>query len=449
MRKLFGTDGVRGKANIYPMTPEIALRLGQAIAKFFQHQNNTHRIVIGKDTRRSSYMLELAIATGVCSMGSEAVFLGPISTPGVAFITKSMRADAGIMISASHNQFDDNGIKFFDHDGFKLSDDFELQIEKMVEEGIPDEERPVGAQLGKAFRVDDAIGRYVEFVKRTFPKTHSLDGLKIVVDCANGAAYKIAPMILWELGAEIVPFAVNPNGTNINQDCGALYPQKMAELVRQHGAHLGIALDGDADRVTMADEHGNIIDGDRVIALCAVEWNDAGMLPQNKLVGTIMTNMGVENYLNSHGITLVRTQVGDRYIIEKMRAEDIKMGGEPSGHIIFSRHTTTGDGLIAALQVLAAVVKSGRKLSELVADIPLYPQVQTKIHVKEKKALEDVPQLLDAIRKTESRLNNLGRTVVRFSGTEPVLRLMIEGQDQNKIQAELDELARIATTNLS
>lgn len=450
MKKLFGTDGVRGKANLHPITPEIALSLGQAIARYFKNGKTTHRIVIGKDTRRSSYMIEFAIAAGVCSMGSDAVLLGPISTPGVAFLTKAMRADAGIMISASHNLFEDNGIKFFDGDGFKLSDSVELKIEDIVERQFDEiDKRPVGEVIGKAYRVDDATGRYVEFVKRTFPKSLTLDGLKIVVDCANGAAYKLAPMILWELGAEVVPVAIKPNGININKDCGALYPETMARLVKEEKADMGMALDGDADRVILCDENKNIIDGDKVIALCAVQMALEGTLSKNKIVGTVMSNMGVENYLKQKGIDMVRTQVGDRYIIEEMRNKEIKLGGEPSGHIIFSRHTTTGDGLIAALQVLAAMVHSKRKLSDMVSEIPLYPQVSTKITVKDQKPLDEVPELTKAIMDLEARMKGKGRTVVRYSGTEPVLRIMIEGECAETIKKELDGLQKVALACLA
>ncbi len=447
-RTLFGTDGVRGLANKYPMTPEIAMALGQAIAHHFRNKKTTHRIVIGKDTRRSSYMIELAIAAGVCSMGSNAVLLGPTATPGVAFITKAMRADAGIMISASHNPFEDNGIKFFDQDGFKLSDETEMAIEKLVTEGIAESKRPVGESIGKAYRVEDAIGRYTEFVKNTFPKALTLDGLKIVIDCAHGAAYKAAPMVLWELGAEVTKLGISPNGVNINKDCGALHPQAMVDEVKMQKANIGIALDGDADRLMLCDEKGNIIDGDQVIALCARQLLEEGALKKKKIVGTIMTNMGVENYLKDLGIEVVRAPVGDRYIIEKMRDGGFQLGGEPSGHIIFSDYATTGDGLVAALQVLAFVVKSGKKLSELVREIPLYPQVNNAIRVKEKKPLDKLPGFSKAVKDLEKRLKNKGRAVVRYSGTESVLRLMIEGESRAVIQGELDALTKVAQENL-
>lgn len=449
MRKLFGTDGIRGKANIHPMTPEIAMAVGQAIARHFKHQKTTHRIVIGKDTRRSSYMIELAIASGVCSMGSDAIFLGPMSTPGVAFLTRAMRADAGIMISASHNLFSDNGVKFFDRSGYKLSDDIELEIEKIVEGKTLQTDRPVGEKIGKAFRVDDALGRYVEFLKRSFPKTLTLDGVKIVIDCANGAAYKLAPMVLWELGAEVISIGVEPNGVNINSKCGALHPQAIVDKVKETQAHIGIALDGDADRVIFCDENGRIVDGDQIIALCALEMLEQGVLTKNKIVGTILSNMGVENFLKGHGIEMTRSQVGDRYIAEIMRSQGLALGGEPSGHVIFSKLSTAGDGMIAALQVLGAVVKSKKKLSQLVSEIPLYPQVNRNIKVKSQKPINDIPEIVSAIKSLELRLQSKGRAVVRYSGTEPVLRLMIEGENQQIIQTELDQLTKIAETYLS
>ncbi len=444
MRKLFGTDGVRGEANKYPMTADVALSLGQAIALYFQNIKTAKRIVIGKDTRRSSYMLEQAIAAGVCSLGRDAVLLGPISTPGVAFLTRAMRADAGIMISASHNSFEDNGIKFFDGEGYKLSDEIELQIEKMIEKGFADKELPQSKAIGKAFRVEDATGRYVEFIKRTFPKKMNLDGLKVVVDCANGAAYKQAPMALWELAADITCWGIKPNGLNINLDCGALHPEKMLKMVKKHGADIGIALDGDADRVVLCDEKGNIIDGDQIIAMCARQLLPQDHLNNNSVVGTVMTNLGVEKHLAENNIKLIRTKVGDRYIMEKMREDGLSLGGEPSGHIIFHYHNTTGDGIIAALQVLAIMKKTGKPLSELVAKIPLYPQMSSKIQVKEKLPLESVPEIQKAIGDLEKNLKGNGRAVVRYSGTEPVLRIMIEGQDEALIKNELDKLTEIA-----
>lgn len=449
MKKLFGTDGVRGLANTPPMTPELAMALGQAIAFRFKHEKTARRIIIGKDTRLSSYMLEQAMAAGICSMGSNAVFTGPLPTPAVAFLTKAMRAEAGVMISASHNPYNDNGIKFFDRDGFKLSDEAELEIENFVENKLADRHRPTGADIGKAYRIDDAQGRYIEFVKRTFPKNLTLDGLRIVVDCANGSAYKIAPNVLWELGAEVIPIGVHPSGVNINHKCGAVAPEEMCSQVVKHKAHLGLALDGDADRVVMSDETGSLIDGDQIIAMCALELLSVGLLKNKTIVGTVLTNMGVENYLKERGIALTRTTVGDRYIIEEMRKHGLSLGGEPSGHVIFSNHTTTGDGIIAALQVLASMVKVKSPLSHLVAGIPLYPQVQQNIRVKERKPLDQVPAIYAAVQELNKRLNNLGRTVIRYSGTEPLLRLMIEGKDESMIQKELSALAQVVEKHLA
>jgi phosphoglucosamine mutase len=442
MKKFFGTDGVRGLANEWPMTPEVALALGQAIAYRFKHKKSTHRIIIGKDTRRSSYMIEQAIAAGVCSMGCTAIFTGPLPTPGIAYLTKAMRADAGVMISASHNRFQDNGIKFFDPSGFKLSDEIELELESFVENQMKGIDRPTGELVGNAFRIEDAQGRYIEFVKKAFPKDLSLEGLRIVVDCAHGAAYKIAPNVLWELGAEVLPIGVNPNGTNINKDRGATAPQAMQRYTQQQKADIGIALDGDADRVILCDENGDIIDGDKVIALSAIALKNQGLLDKNAIVGTIMTNLGVENFLKENGIQVFRTSVGDRYIMEKMREENVCLGGEPSGHVIFSRHATTGDGLIAGLQALACLVSEKVKLSELVKKIPLYPQVSSNIPVKNRIPLEKMQGLQNTIIDIEKRLEGRGRTVVRYSGTEPVLRLMIEGQDEAFIAEELQVLQK-------
>lgn len=448
MKKLFGTDGVRGLANVSPMTPEMALSLGQAIAHQFKNAKTTRRIIIGKDTRRSSYMLEQAIAAGICSMGSTAVFTGPLPTPGVAFLTRAMRADAGVMISASHNPYDDNGIKFFDRDGFKLSDDVECEIEKFVAGALSVIKRPTGEAIGQAYRIEDAQGRYAEFVKRTVPKNMTLERLKIVIDCANGAAYKIAPNVLWELGAEVVSLGVSPNGTNINAQCGAMHPEALCRQVVASGAHVGFALDGDADRVVMCDEKGALVDGDKVITMCALGMLAAGTLKDARVVGTVMTNMGVENYLKERGIAVTRTRVGDRYIIEEMRKSGLALGGEPSGHVIFAEHATTGDGLIAALQVLSSMAASGRSLSELAAGIPLYPQVGENIRVKERKSLDSIPAVHAAIEGLTARLGGIGRAIVRYSGTEPLLRIMIEGRDKPVIENELRILSAVIHKHL-
>lgn len=448
-KKLFGTDGVRGLANHYPMTPEMAMLLGQAIAYHFKQEKPQNKIIIGKDTRRSSYMLEQAIAAGVCSMGSFAVLTGPLPTPAIGFLAKAMRADAGVMISASHNSFQDNGIKFFDQDGFKLSDAIELELEEFVFSKIHQVERPVRDEIGQAKRIADAQGRYIEFVKSTFPKSYTLEGLKVVIDCANGAAYRVAPAVLEELGAEVIAIGVKPDGTNINLGCGATDTRLLQETVVKNRAQVGMALDGDADRVIFCDEKGTIIDGDKVIAICAQQLMPNGKGISKKVVGTIMTNMGVENYLKEKGIELVRTRVGDRYIIERMREENIVLGGEPSGHIIFSQYTTTGDGLLAGLQVLANMLKLKATLSELASQIPLYPQVQQNIHVKSKVPIENFPEISNALSSLEERSKNSCRAIVRYSGTEPVLRLMIEGKDEILIQKELQALSEIVQKKMA
>lgn len=449
MKKLFGTDGVRGRANQEPMTPETALALGQALAYHFKREKGTNRIIIGKDTRRSCYMLEEAITAGVCSMGSYAILTGPLPTPGVAFLTRTMRADAGIMISASHNEFHDNGIKFFDQDGFKLSDEVELELEDFVFHKTRAIERPTGSDIGKARRIDDVRGRYTEYVKTTFPINLSLEGLKIVVDCANGAAYQIAPWVLWELGAEVISIGVTPDGTNINKDCGAVSPQVLCEKVIAEKADVGLALDGDADRVILCDEKGKLIDGDQVIAICALQLLREGKLNPKEVVGTVMTNMGIENFFSEKGLGLVRTQVGDRYIIEAMRQRKIVLGGEPSGHVIFSEHSTTGDGLIAGLQVLAALRRSGLQLSGLAKNFPLYPQVSRSFPVRCRVPLDQISPVSKAIKELENRLQKKGRAIIRYSGTEPVLRLMIEGNDSSMIQKELNTLSAIIEKNLN
>ena len=448
MRKLFGTDGVRGKANRDPMTPEVAMALGQAIVWFFRREKSSKRFIIGKDTRRSSYMLEQAIAAGVTSMGGTAIFTGPLPTPGVAFLTKAMRADAGIMISASHNPYYDNGIKFFDSEGFKLSDEKELEIENFILNQLDSVERPEKMQIGKAYRIEDAQGRYIEFVKRALPKEYSLAGLKIVVDCAHGASYNIAPKVLWELGADVIAIGVEPNGQNINDDCGALHPEKMVTHVLKEKADMGIALDGDADRLIICDEKGQVAHGDQVIALCALELMAQGFLDRKTVVGTIMTNMGVEFFLKKNGIQLVRTQVGDRYIIEQMRTGGYKLGGEPSGHVIFSKHATTGDGLIAALQILANMVKTKNKLSDMIQTVPVYPQKIKNIKVKEKKPLADFPPITNAIANLEENHKDDVRVIVRYSGTESKLRVMMEGPQEKIVNEKLKELVKICENHL-
>jgi len=449
MKKLFGTDGVRGMANRYPMVPEMALAMGQAIAFYFSRQKKRGgRIVIGKDTRLSSYMFEYALSAGVSSMGCQTVLTGPLPTPAIAFITKAMRADAGIVISASHNPYHDNGIKFFDHEGFKLPDEIELKMEEFIFSSHDDTMRPTGLEIGRAIRIKDAVGRYAEFIKSTFPKDLTLDGLKIVVDCAHGAAYKVAPLVLTEMGAKVIAIGVTPNGGNINENCGALHPENLCEEVRRQKAHVGIALDGDADRVVLCDEKGNLIDGDCLLALCATELKKAGRLSHNTVVGTVLSNMGLEYYLSQHKMKLVRTAVGDRPIVEEMRKKGYAFGGEPSGHIIFMDLATTGDGLIAAFQVLAIMVKEGKPLSELAHRMPLFPQKSKNISVKIKKDLKSIKPLQKEIQLVEKELDGKGRVILRYSGTEPLLRLTIEGDDEIKVLQYVDRLANCIEANL-
>jgi len=448
-KKLFGTDGVRGVANIYPMTTEMALQLGRAAAYIFKKGGSRrHRIVIGKDTRLSGYMLENALVAGICSMGVDVVQVGPLPTPGIAFITSSMRADAGVVISASHNAYQDNGIKFFSKDGFKLPDEVELELEDLIFSKKIDSLRPIASEVGKAYRLDDAQGRYVVFAKNSFPKDLDLNGLKIVLDCANGAAYKVAPAVLRELGAEVVTMGVSPNGTNINANCGSLYPQLLAEAVIENRAHLGIALDGDADRVIFVDEFGNLIDGDQVMAICATQMLKAGTLAKNTLVATVMSNMGLDIALRKAGGQVVKTAVGDRYVVEEMLRHGYTLGGEQSGHMIFLDHNTTGDGIISALQVLAVIMRTGRSLAELAGVMIALPQVLVNVRVEQRKALEEVPAVQKVIAGIEEQLGDTGRVLVRYSGTEPLLRVMIEGQDKYRITEMAQEIAAAIETHL-
>lgn len=434
MRKLFGTDGVRGIANMYPMTAEIAMQLGRAIAYVFKKEPRRHKIVIGKDTRLSGYMLETAMAAGICSMGVDVMLVGPLPTPGIAFITSSMRADAGVVISASHNPYQDNGIKFFSRDGFKLPDKLERQIEDFIFKNNEPSHRPTASDIGKAYRIDDAIGRYVVFAKNTFPKELTLDGLKIAVDCANGAAYKVAPEVFYELGAEVFPIGVKPDGENINDRCGSLYPEAVAKLVKEKKADIGIALDGDGDRIILVDEKGRVLDGDYLMAIAAANMLKQGTLKNKTLVTTIMSNMGIEEAVKKAGGRVVRTQVGDRYVTEEMLKGGYNLGGEQSGHIIFMDHTTTGDGIISALQVLAIMVKENKRLSELAAVMRTYPQVLINVKVKEKKDLTKNPQIAKRIKEIENKLIGNGRLSVRYSGTEPLARVMLEGKDIKEIK---------------
>jgi len=437
-RKIFGTDGIRGSANSDPMTAEIALRVGMAAGRIFTRGAHRHSVVIGKDTRLSGYMLEPALAAGFTAMGMDVIFAGPMPTPAVAVLTRSLRADLGVMISASHNPFHDNGIKLFGPDGYKLSDDTEEQIESMIEADMqPD--LAGSKDLGRAKRLDDSEGRYIEFVKNTFPKGLRLDGVKIVVDCANGAAYKVAPAALWELGADVVTYGVEPDGFNINQYCGSTDTRTMCRMVREHGADMGIAFDGDADRVLVADESGELLDGDQLMAIVAEAWHTAGRLQGGGIVATVMSNLGLEHYIHGLGLTMERTQVGDRYVVEHMRANGFNVGGEQSGHIVLSDYTTTGDGLIAALEVLSAMVQSDRKLSEVGRRFEPLPQILENVRFTGTPPLDNAT-VIKAVKSAEDRLGNTGRILIRKSGTEPLIRVMAEGEDAALVQGVVSEI---------
>ncbi|MDR3449637.1 MAG: phosphoglucosamine mutase [Alphaproteobacteria bacterium] len=435
-RKYFGTDGIRGRANTEPMTAETALRVAMAAATLFRRGDHRHRVVIGKDTRLSGYLLEPALTAGFIAKGMDVVLLGPLPTPAVAMLTSSLRADMGVMISASHNPYEDNGIKLFGPDGNKLSDDLEHQIEERMDGDLASD-HAASDELGRASRLDDVIGRYVEYAKATYPGDN-LEGMKIVVDCANGAAYKVAPTVLWELGAEVIPVAIHPNGRNINDKCGATHPQLMQEAVLLHGADIGIALDGDADRLIMADENGNRIDGDQLMGLIARSWMRAGRLRGNALVATVMSNLGLERYLASNNIVLIRTPVGDRYVVEAMREHGCNVGGEQSGHIVFSDYCTTGDGLIAALQVLSVIRESGRKASEVCAVFKPVPQILN--NVRAPGSVLDHPKVREVIASAEKKIGASGRFVIRKSGTEPLVRVMAEGDDGALVQKLVTEI---------
>ena len=437
-RKLFGTDGVRGRANTYPMTAEMALRLGAAAGRFFRRDGSSaHRVVIGKDTRLSGYMLENALTAGLTSTGMNVLLLGPVPTPAVGFLTRSMRADLGVMISASHNPHHDNGIKFFGPDGFKLSDEAEAEIEAIVAGEI----LPAQPQnIGRAKRIEDGRGRYQEFVKTTFPAGLRLDGLKVVIDCANGAAYKAAPEVLWELGAEVIPVGVSPNGTNINDRCGSTHTQTAAEAVVAHGAHVGISLDGDADRVMILDQNGRVADGDQIMALLAARWAEEGRLRGNTLVATVMSNLGLEKFLQSRGVRLERTAVGDRYVVEAMRRGGYNLGGEQSGHIVMTDYATTGDGLVAGLQFLSEMARTERPASELVQSFATVPQLLKNVRYGEGKQPLAAEAVKSRIAEAEARLKGKGRVLIRKSGTEPLIRVMAECEDEALLHAEVNAM---------
>jgi phosphoglucosamine mutase len=435
VRRHFGTDGIRGRANRV-ITPELALKVGQAAGLVFQRGEYRHRVVIGKDTRLSGYMIETALVAGFTSVGMDVLLLGPMPTPAVALVTRSMRADLGVMISASHNPYDDNGIKLFGPDGYKLSDAVELEIEALLEADLSKRLAP-SAALGRAKRIDGVQDRYIEFAKRTLARNLSLEGLRVVVDCAHGAAYKVAPDALWELGADVVKIGVEPDGFNINKDCGSTAPEMLCQKVREVRADIGIALDGDADRVVIVDERGHLVDGDQLLAVIAESWKEEGKLAHSTVVATVMSNLGFERHLQSLGIKLARTPVGDRYILEHMREHGYNLGGEPSGHIILSDYTTTGDGLVAALQVLAVVQKHDRPVSEVCHRFQPLPQVLKNVRYRKGKPLEDAG-VLSAITSAEKRLNGQGRLVIRPSGTEPVIRVMAEGDNEALVEEVVD-----------
>ena len=461
-RRLFGTDGIRGTANQEPMTSETSLRLGRAIAHVAGGQGggkaargalgrkHTHRrrILIGKDTRLSGYMFETALASGICSMGADVLLVGPLPTPAVAFLTRSMRADAGVVISASHNPYQDNGIKFFSGDGFKLPDAWERRMEAMVRNEEYGAHRPVATDIGKAHRIADALGRTIAFLKSTFPGRLTLEGLKIVVDCANGAAYRVAPDVLRELGAEVIPVAVEPDGTNINLDCGSVHPEKARAALLEHGADLAVCLDGDADRAVLIDEKGGLVDGDEVLAMCAIEMKRTGRLPTGAVVATVMSNMGLDVALREHGIEVLRTAIGDRYVVEGMREGGHNLGGEQSGHLVFLDHNTTGDGCLTALQVLALMIEQGKPLSELRRIMGKLPQVVVNVPVRERRPLSELDQVQERIAESEHLLDGRGRVLVRYSGTEPVARVMIEGESEEEIRRLAQGIADAIHSNL-
>lgn len=428
-RKLFGTDGVRGVANEHPMTSEVALKLGRAIAHISKRGPHRHRIVIGKDTRMSGYMLEFAIASGVCSFGVDVILIGPMPTPAVAFLARSLRADAGIMISASHNAFQDNGIKFFGADGFKLADDIEAEMEGLLESGEIDRFRPTALDIGKVVKMEDARGRYIQYVKSTFDSRLTLEGLRMVVDCANGAAYRVAPQTFEELGASVIRIGVEPDGKNINADCGAVAPRRLQQKVVETGAHVGLALDGDADRLIVVDERGNVVDGDAVMALCAEDLMRKEALPGATVVATVMSNLGLDRYLNRLGVKVERTAVGDRYVVECMRAHGYGFGGEQSGHIINLAHASTGDGCVAALMTLELMVRQEKPLSELMGSYEPVPQHLLNLQVSAKPPLDSMPRVQEAIDGVKSKLGTEGRVLVRYSGTENKARILIESPD--------------------
>ncbi|HLV64988.1 MAG TPA: phosphoglucosamine mutase [Polyangiaceae bacterium] len=449
-RKYFGTDGIRGRANVAPMTPELAVRLGRALAHVAgRHRNRAPRIVIGKDTRLSGYMLETALSAGICAMGGRVMLTGPIPTPAVANLTQSMRADAGVVISASHNPYDDNGIKIFGPDGYKLPDKEELAIERLLDGDELDGLGRTGAAVGRAERLDDAAGRYVVYAKSTFPRELTLDGVRVVVDGAHGAAYRVAPEVFAELGARVYAVNCRPSGTNINKACGALHPSHVVAEVQRRGADVGIALDGDADRVIFVDEKGQIVDGDAILALCGIRLLRERRLKKRTLVTTVMSNMGLERALSREGGKLVRTAVGDRYVVESMRRHGYTFGGEQSGHLVFAEHATTGDGIVAALQVLAIMQREAKPLSELTRVLERVPQILENVSLPRRRPLSEMRELSQRIQAVEKKLGKRGRVLVRWSGTEPKLRVMLEGPEPKLLRTLVEDLAQAARRDIA
>jgi len=443
MDKLFGTDGIRGKANIHPMTPDIAFRAGRAVAYVFKNEQEKHKILLGKDTRLSCYMFENAIAAGITSMGVDTYLVGPMPTPAIAFLVRNMRADAGIIISASHNPFNDNGIKFFSKEGKKLPMKIEHEIEKLTLSDEINHIRPTGKNIGKVFRVRDTLGRYVVYAKSTFPENLSLNGLRVVIDCANGATYKVAPIIFEELGAEVFPINVEPNGININEKCGSLHPSCIQEATKVYRADIGISFDGDGDRVLFCDENQEIVDGDETIAILAKHMKQKNKLSKNTVVATIMSNLGLEKFLKKEEINLIRTDVGDRNIAQLMFANGYNLGGEQSGHIILSDFNPTGDGVVTALQVLSIMKEEGKKLSEMKRGFIRIPQRTKSVYVSKKVSLDEIKEIKDVIDEAEKTLNNKGRIIVRYSGTEPVVRITGESEDKNALNTCIDNISDV------
>ena len=447
-KRLFGTDGLRGQVNVYPMVPDIALRLGLAAGTFFRNGKKRHRVVIGKDTRLSGYIFETALTSGLCAAGMDVFLVGPLPTPAIAFLTRNMRADLGVVISASHNPFMDNGIKFFDRQGFKLPDESEDAITDMVLNMDHQWDYPAPERVGRAYRIEDAPGRYIVYLKNSFPSHLTLDGMRIVLDCAHGANYRVAPLALEELGADVIKIGVSPDGVNINQQCGSLYPGVAAEKVVEHRADIGLALDGDADRLIVVDEKGQVLDGDQIMAICAQDMMERGVLPNNTLVSTVMSNMALEVFMKERGGNLLRTSVGDRHVVEAMRREGAAMGGEQSGHLIFMNYGTTGDGLLAALQLLRIMKEREKPLSELAGLLQLFPQELINVHVRRKIPFEQSPELMAAKAKVEKELGDRGRVLLRYSGTEAVCRVMVEGEHPEQVSRLASYLAEAVQANL-